>query len=199
MPAGLAQAQYEEIVSRARPAVVLVAIETNQGVATGSGFVVDSRGFIVTARHVVEDANRVIVLTSDSRQQQATLVRYSTIFDAAVLKIDGIGLPTLPTGDSNTVRQGQEVLVLGYPFATVLGAQSVTVTRGIVSALRSAEGLIQIDAALNPGNSGGPVLNTRGDVIGIAVAGVRGGQLLNFAVSINLVRTILADLSAVPV
>lgn len=194
-------AQYETIVNRAKPSVVLIAVERvgARNMVTGSGFFVDPRGYIVTARHVIEGANRVVVLTSDGKQLPAIIVRYSTLFDGAVLKVEGIGFPALTFGDSDTVRQGQEVLLLGYPRVDVLGAESVTVTRGIVSALRPGEGLLQIDAALNSGNSGGPVLNARGEVIGIAVASIRSGQLLNFAVASNLLRTIATNLNPVAI
>jgi len=137
------------------------------------------------------------VRTSDGVVRPAGLVQFSRLFDAAVLKVNGAGFAALPMGDSNTVRQGQEVLVLGYPLPTQVGFEDVTVTRGIVSALRSTQGTVQIDAAINPGNSGGPVLNLRGEVIGVAVARVertaqgRPVQQINYAVLSNLVRTIL--------
>lgn len=194
-----AHAQYEELVGRARPAVVLVGVETSRGFTTGSGFFIDPAGYIITARHVIEDARRVVIMAADGRQLPAIIVRFSDLFDAAVLKVDGSGFPVLRFGDSDAIRQGQEVLVLGYPLATVLGAESMTVTRGIISALRPAQGLLQIDAALNPGNSGGPVLNLRGEAIGLAVATLRGGQLLNFAIASNLARTLTVDLSPVAI
>lgn len=194
-------AQYEAIVNRAKPSVVLIAVDRagSRNTVAGSGFFVDPRGYLVTARHIIEGATRVVVLTSDGKQLPAIIVRYSTLFDGAVLKVEGIGFPSLTFGDSDTVRQGQEVLVLGYPRVDVLGTESVTVTRGIVSALRPGEGLLQVDAALNPGNSGGPVLNARGEVVGIAVASVRGGQMLNFAVASNLLRTIATNLNPVAI
>lgn len=194
-----ANAQYEAIVERARPSVVLVAVETQRGLATGTGFFIHADGYIATARHVIENANRIVVLTPDGRQLEAIVITYSNVFDSAIIKVEGAGYPVLPFGDSDSVRQGQEVLVVGYPFATRLGRESVTVTRGIVSALRPSEGLIQIDAAINPGNSGGPVLNSRGEVIGLAVARLREGQLINFAVAANLVRTLTTQLSPVAI
>jgi hypothetical protein len=199
-----AWAQYEDVVAHAKPAVVLIVNEMSQGAAVGTGFFIDAGGYIVTNRHVIEDANRLTVLTPDGKRLPASVVRYSNNFDAAIIKVAGAEFPTLPFGDSEVVRQGQEVLVLGYPGGFVPGMQSVaevTVTKGIVSALRPAAGLIQIDAAINPGNSGGPVLNRNGEVIGVAVSrlekmpGGRPVQQINYAVAVNLVRTLAVDLN----
>jgi hypothetical protein len=198
-----AWAQYEEIVARSKPAVVLIVNEMTQGSTGGTGFFIDANGYIATNRHVIEDANRITVLTPDGKRLPAWVVRYSTVFDAAIIKVIGVGFPTLPLGDSDTVRQGQEVLVVGYGGGFVPGMQSVaevTVTRGIVSALRPAAGLIQIDAAINPGNSGGPVLNRSGEVIGVAVSrleklGDRPAQQINYAVAVGLLRTLAIELS----
>jgi hypothetical protein len=191
-------------VAHAKPAVVLIVNEMSQGAAVGTGFFIDVGGYIVTNRHVIEDANRLTVLTPDGKRLPASVVRYSNNFDAAIIKVAGSEFPTLPFGDSEVVRQGQEVLVLGYPGGFVPGMQSVaevTVTKGIVSALRPSAGLIQIDAAINPGNSGGPVLNRNGEVIGVAVSrlekmpGGRPVQQINYAVAVNLVRTLAVDLN----
>jgi hypothetical protein len=182
---------------------VLIINETSSGTGAGTGFFIDANGYIATNRHVIEDANRITVLTPDGKRLPAWVVRYSTVFDAAVIKVTGAGFPTLPLGDSDIVRQGQEVLVIGYGGGIVPGMQSVaevTVTRGIVSALRPAAGLIQIDAAINPGNSGGPVLNRGGEVIGVAVSrleklGDRPVQQINYAVAVGLLRTLAVELS----
>jgi hypothetical protein len=188
-------AQYEAIVQRVRNSVVLIGVNTSKGFASGSGFLITGDGYIVTARHVIEDAMKITVLTLDGREAQASVIRYSDIFDAAVIKIDGVGFPFMSFGDSDGVQQGQEILVFGYPFSSMLGRDTVTVTRGIVSAIRSGQGLIQIDAALNPGNSGGPVVNLRGEVIGVAVARIRGGEAVNFAVAGNLARSLTTQLT----
>ncbi len=199
-----AHAQYEDVVAHAKPAVVLIFNEMSQGAAFGTGFFVDAGGYIATNRHVIADANRLTVLSPDGRRLPAWVVRYSNNFDAAIIKVAGTEFPTLPLGDSDSVRQGQEVLVIGYPGGFVPGMQSVaevTVTKGIVSALRPGAGLIQIDAAINPGNSGGPVLNRNGEVIGVAVSrlekisGDRPAQQINYSVAVNLLRTLVVDLS----
>jgi hypothetical protein len=189
-------AQYESLVSQVDPAVVFIEV-TKPGIGTslGSGFFIDTNGYILTARHVIEGADSVAVRTAAGRQLTAAIVNYSATMDAAVLKVDGTNFPVLHIGNSESVRQGQEVLVFGYPRGYVLGAESVTVTRGIVSALRSQEGLIQLDAAANPGNSGGPVITASGDVVGVLVGGVSNSQGLNFAVAMNSVRDLTAQLS----
>lgn len=194
-----ALAQYEAIVQRVRGSVVLIGVNTPRGFASGSGFLISGDGYIVTARHVIEDATKITVLTLDGREAQGSVIRYSDIFDAAVIKIDGLGFSFLNFGDSDGVQQGQEILVFGYPFSNVLGRDTVTVTRGIVSAVRPGQGLIQIDAALNPGNSGGPVVNLRGEVIGVAVARLRGGEAVNFAVAGNLARSLTNQLTPTPI
>lgn len=200
-PAGSAlRAPLEALVEQARPAVVLIVVEQPQRMVSGSGFLISADGYIVTARHVVEDASRVLVLLWNAPQWLvASVVRYGSTVDVAVLKVQGKQLPFLRFGDSSRVREGQEVLVLGYPFVSVLGREAVTATRGIISAVRSSQGALQIDAAMNPGNSGGPVLNSQGEVIGVAVAGVRGGQGVNFAISSNTVRPLTERLTSTPI
>jgi hypothetical protein len=145
------------------------------GEGHGSGFVYDSSGFILTNHHVVEGATEITITLADKRSFPATVVDYvrkeeyagadfQTAIDVAVLKIDASELPTLSLGDSDLLRQGQEILVFGYPGG--VGTDEVSVSRGIVSALRS--GWIQTDASLVPGNSGGPVVDRLGRVLGLA-------------------------------
>lgn len=174
-------------------------VETGRGRSSGSGSFIDPSGYIVTNRHVIEDANRISVQIPDGRVLSAITVRFSELFDVAILKVDGSGFPVLTLGDSDSVQQGQEVIVIGYPRASALGSETATVTRGIVSALRPAQGYIQLDAALNPGNSGGPVLNRRGEVVGVAVSSLREATLVNFAVASNLARTLATRLTAVAI
>ncbi len=107
--------QYEDVVAHAKPAVVLIYNEMSQGASVGTGFFIDAGGYIATNRHVIADANRLTVLSPDGRRLPAWVVRYSNNFDAAIIKVAGTEFPTLPLGDSDGVRQGQEVLVIGYP------------------------------------------------------------------------------------
>jgi len=138
----------------------------------GSGFIVSADGFIVTNAHVVENAEEINVRLNDKREFKAKVIGADTRSDVAVIKIDGTNLPTVKIGDLSKVRVGEWVIAIGSPFGF-----ANTVTAGIVSA-KSRENLsgdpnldavpfIQTDVAVNPGNSGGPLLNMRGEVIGI--------------------------------
>lgn len=191
------EAQYEGVIARAKRAVALVTVRTQERKVTGTGFFIDPHGYVLTARHVIEDAISVQVAVWNGKTFQATIVGFSASLDAAILKVNGTGFPTLPLGNSDKAQIGHEILVLGYPYATSLGTESITATRGIISGLRARRQLIQIDAALNPGNSGGPVINLRGEVIGIAVAGA--GQLINIAVAINGIRPLIDRRKPVPI
>lgn len=138
--------------------------EQNRGV--GSGFVIESNGYILTNAHVVEGATTIYVTLPDKREFKAKLIGADKRTDVALVKIEATGLPRLPIGDSSRVRVGEWVLAIGSPF----GLEN-TVTAGIVSAKSRDTGdylpFIQTDVAVNPGNSGGPLLNTRGEVVGI--------------------------------
>jgi len=138
----------------------------------GSGFIVSQDGFIVTNAHVVENAEEITVRLSDRREFKAKVVGADTRSDVAVIKVEGTGLPVVKIGDTSKLRVGEWVIAIGSPF----GFQN-TVTAGIVSA-KSRENLagdpnldaipfIQTDVAVNPGNSGGPLLNMKGEVVGI--------------------------------
>lgn len=166
----------EDLIERAKPAVVLVEVTKSSGIhARGSGFIYAPSGFIVTNHHVIEGATEIAVTVPGRGRYPATVVDYirheefqgrdlRTDIDVALLRIDVASLPVLPLGNSDTLRQGQELLVLGYPGG--VSTEEVTVTRGIVSAMRP--GWVQTDAAIEPGNSGGPVLDRDGRVIGMA-------------------------------
>ena len=138
--------------------------EADRGV--GSGFIIESNGLILTNAHVVEGANTIYVTLTDKREFKAKLLGLDKRTDIAVVKIEARDLPKLPLGDSSRVRVGEWVLAIGSPF----GLEN-TVTAGIVSAKSRDTGdylpFIQTDVAVNPGNSGGPLLNMRGEVIGI--------------------------------
>ena len=156
-----ASAEIADMVSRVRAGVVRIVGPT----ASGSGFVVDADGYVLTNEHVVAGQPRVTVVFEDGTRLSARVVAADAPRDIALLKVEPTrSLTVLPLATGT--REGEEVVALGYPLN--LGA-SVTVTTGIVSALRTFNGVsyVQTDAAINPGNSGGPLLNLRGEVVGM--------------------------------
>jgi len=173
--------------------------------ALGSGFVIDKAGHIVTNYHVVRGANTIQVSFSNNERFKARLVGVDPSTDVAVLKVDvkSRALKALPLGDSDSVRVGDEVIAIGNPFGL-----DRSVTAGIVSAVQrrieapnrlSISHVIQTDAALNHGNSGGPLLNAQGEVIGvnaqIETGGVSDGNVgIGFAIPINTVKDVVAGL-----
>ena len=166
----------------------------------GSGVIVDPAGRILTNAHVVGRQTAGITVTlPDNREFEATLVGRDEMTDIALLQIDASGLPTLPWGDSSTLRVAEWVLAVGNPFQL-----NQTVTLGIVSAVgrdnlgvARYEDFIQTDAAINPGNSGGALVNARGELVGINTAifsDSGGSQGVGFAVPSNLARRVMRDL-----
>src|SRR5450830_764890 len=153
----------------------------------GSGFIISADGYIMTNSHVVEGASEVYVTLTDKREFKAKIIGSDTRTDVALLKIDGSNLPRLVIGDSDKIRAGEWVLAIGSPF----GLEN-TVTAGIISAKARDTGdylpLIQTDVAVNPGNSGGPLINLKGEVIGInsQIYSRSGGFMgISFAVPID--------------
>ncbi len=191
-----AWAQYEDIVARAKSTVVLIVNETSQGTVTGTGFLFDSNGYIATSRYIVEDANRLTVLTAEGKRLPAWVARHRNDFTAAIIKVPGPDFPTLPLGDSDSVRRRQEILVLGYPFlgpAPIQFIPQVTATIGIFDLQ------IRTNVELDPGNNGGPVLNDRGEVIAIVSTPLDIFQeqrsKWKFKVDINQFRAFAVDVS----
>ena len=173
---------------------------------SGSGVIFDPGGYIVTASHVVENANAVTVTLDDGRQFEAEVMGTDRLTDLAVLKIGGSGFPTAPLGDPSRVRVGDWVIAIGNALALPGGP---TVTVGVISALdrefrvRSdlqLYGLIQTDASINPGNSGGPLLNLRGEIVGVNTAIARGDlegrevEGIGFAIGMETVDPVIQQL-----
>ncbi len=168
----------------------------------GSGVIVDRRGYVVTNHHVIEDAEQIKVTLPDGRVFAARLVGADPVTDLAVLKIDGTKLPVATLGNSGALRVGQPVIAIGNPLWIEGGP---TVTAGVVSGLgRSLEqpglpmlhNLIQTDAAINEGNSGGPLVNRAGQVIGINTAIIPSAHGIGFAIPTSTLRPVLRELVA---
>ncbi|OGK76725.1 MAG: hypothetical protein A2X52_04715 [Candidatus Rokubacteria bacterium GWC2_70_16] len=163
---------------------------------SGSGFVIRQDGYIVTNAHVVADAERIQVRLADGRRFDARLIGQDNRVDLALIKIEATGLPVAALGDSNRLRVGEFVLALGHPFGL-----EQTVSFGIVSRKGAplqvaAPGFdfIQTDAAVNPGNSGGPLVNMAGEVVGVNSMAARNGSI-GFAIPVNLVKGLLPQLA----
>lgn len=177
------------------------------GSGSGSGVIVSSEGYIVTNNHVIQDASEIEVILNDNSKYTATVIGTDPSTDIAVLKIDAPGLRPISIGNSDDLRVGEWVLAVGNPFNL-----TSTVTAGIVSAKARninllsdrtsnanvpIESFIQTDAAVNPGNSGGALVNTRGELIGIntAIASQTGSYTgYSFAVPVNLVNKVMRDI-----
>jgi len=162
----------------------------------GSGFIISQDGFILTNNHVVEGANEIFVTTTDGKEYPAQVIGADARTDVALIKIDGKNLTPLPIGDSNSLKKGQWVLAIGSPF----GLDS-TVTAGIVSAINRDTGeylpFIQTDVAVNPGNSGGPLLNLSGQVVGVnsQIVSRSGGFMgISLAIPIDEAMRVVAQL-----
>src|SRR3954453_14499953 len=162
-----------QIYDRSKDAVAYITSKTPEGVATGTGFAISKDGYLVTNDHVIAGASSVTVKVGDGRAQQARVGGADALSDIALLKIDTSGAPlaTLALGDSQAVNVGDPVFAIGNPYGL-----DRTLTTGVVSALQRSidspngfaiSNVIQTDAALNPGNSGGPLLDEFGRVIGV--------------------------------
>ena len=207
---GSANQPIVQIAAAASPAVVTITASggsgRNSGTSIGSGMIVSSDGYILTNRHVIATGGTLTVQLPDGRKFVGTVLGTDPANDVAVVKIDATGLPTVTLGDSDKLQIGQLAVAIGDPLGTFAG----TVTTGIVSGLgRSIDvrdsqtgagvhltGLIQTDAAINEGNSGGPLLNSSGQVIGIDSATDPNAQGIGFAVPINTAVALLNQVKA---
>jgi len=202
-----------ETVASASPSVVSIVISKNlpvyelefigikyQEVGSGSGFIVSEDGLIVTNKHVVSDKKAdYTVFTQDGKKYAAKVVALDPVQDLAIIKVESdVKFPAITLGDSNGIKIGQGAIAIG----NALGEFSNTVSVGVVSGLgrtvsassqtgsfsETLENIIQTDAAINAGNSGGPLLNLRGEVIGVNTAMAQGAQSIGFAIPINIAK-----------
>lgn len=192
----VANASIPDTVLKQKMAVVTIYILDKDGVdiASGSGFIIDSKGLIATNYHVIskviEEKNIFVIVRMEdgTLRYVESILLYDEINDLAILKIDGgkSDLPKIKLATEIT-KQGQDIVVIGSP----LGLET-TVSTGIISGIRE-KGLIQITAPISPGSSGGPVLNLRGEVIGITTFIIVGGQNLNFAIPIKYLSALMSE------
>lgn len=176
--------------------------QTQKGTSMGSGFIIDSNGYIVTNAHVVGDGKyqKITVSLIDGSTEQGDVLWYDTTLDLALVKINRTGLPTVELGDSDELKVGEPAVAIGNPMTLDLER---TVTQGIISGLNRAiafengtviEPLIQTDASINEGNSGGPLFNAEGKVIGINTAKMSTAEGLGFSIPINTAKPIIEQI-----
>ena len=224
---GSMESPFVSVVDKALPAVVFIDVRKKVGAgseeggddvfrmfdqtprrqqrapSSGSGFIVDSKGYVLTNNHVVRDADDIEVTLNDKRTFKATVVGADAETDVAVIKIDGPNLPSLPLGDSDQLRVGDWAIAIGNPLGMLKGS----VTVGIISARGRSnlnifggtpqfQDFIQTDASINFGNSGGPLCNIQGEAIGINTAINPSGQGIGFAIPINLAKHVADQLIA---
>jgi S1-C subfamily serine protease len=183
-----------EVARKVAPAVVTIEVVGQSGRGIGSGFILSSDGKIATSLHVIREMKTGrIQLANGERFDSFSVLAFDERRDLAILQVPGFDLPALELANSNEVQVGEPVLVLGAP----LGLQG-TVTVGVVSAIRDRDGykIIQTDAAASPGNSGGPLVNAKGQVIGVVDFKRTDVENGNFAVPINYARAMLRNLTS---
>lgn len=200
-----------QIIEEASPAVVTVAVDTltfdyekgfiDQEDGIGSGFVVDPDGLILTNQHVVSDetSDYSVILPGEEEAIVVEKIYRDNTNDIAILKVDKTGLAALKLGDSDTLKRGNLAIAIGNPFGDLEGTatvgyitglnRDVTAGSGFFGTVTHYEGVIQTDAAVNPGNSGGPLLNSAGEVIGVNFATTEGADNISFAIPINRVKS----------
>ena len=183
-------ADFSDIIEESIPSVVTIKTD----VAQGTGFIIHKDGYIVTNAHVLAGGREIYAVTSDQKVYEAKFYGYSLDLDVALLKILGT-YSALELSDSNEVQVGEKVIAIGNP----LGLQ-FSVTEGIVSNLHmkgtnNLDAYIQTDAALNPGNSGGPLINKQGEVIGMNNFKIGGSEGLGFALESNYIKQVINEIA----
>ncbi len=196
-------------IQKVSPAVVTVAtlkvirenfFDTMPLRGLGSGIIFDSNGGILTNHHIVDEADRVEVITVDGKKFQGEVLGSDAMSDVAVVRVDGENLPAVKLGDSDKIVVGQIAIAIGNPYGFLLPGPTATV--GVISGLKRHihienhmyEDLIQTDASINPGNSGGPLVDSSGFVVGVNTANIPFAQGIGFAIPINAARKIAKEI-----
>ena len=186
---------YEKI----NPAIVCIDSHVKDGISCGTGCIIDKSGIILTSAHVVDDGKNLVVTTSNGHDYSAKLIKtFGENKDIAILKIDTpTDLKTVKLGNSEKIKVGQKVLAIGNPFGF-----NGTLTQGIISRIDYSKNRIQTDAAINPGSSGGPLLNRNGEIIGINQAIYNPDNNISnigigFAIPINTIKEYLQEFNLI--
>jgi len=182
---------FSGIIEQSVDSIVTIITDTSQG----TGFIIHPEGFIVTNAHVLTNANYANVITADKQTIRASLIGLNSVLDIALLKIPG-NYQELKLGNSDNVKVGEKVIAIGNPLGLQFSA-----TEGIISALdrvgpNRLPAYLQTDVALNPGNSGGPLINKKGEVIGINNFKLGGFESLGFALESNFVKTTINQITS---
>lgn len=192
------KSRLERLIATSRRSLVFVqAPVSSMGTHEGSGFIATTQGHILTNYHVIEDADEIFIRLESGVRKRARILSYQEDDDLAVLKIEGGGFAPLKLGDSRTASVGQQILVMGYPLGSRLGSE-FSANQGMISSIRENGEIIQCDVAVNPGNSGGPVLSVeRGEVLGIIVAKIsevedKVVEGIGFCIPINKAKRLLS-------
>ena len=198
----VAQVVPQSVVGVTAAVIQQSLMGTTEGQSVGSGFIVTTDGYIVTNQHVVADSTSITISLDDGGTYPGKLIWSDSNLDLAVVKIEKTDLPVVTLGDSNAVKVGETVIAIGNPMGL---NYERSVTAGIVSALNRslmvdsnlvAEDLIQTDATINAGNSGGPLCNGKGDVIGINTYKNYQAEGMGFALPVNILRPIISKIVA---
>lgn len=200
---GIQSLSTPELVELLTPSIVQIAVNLGRGQGVGTGVILDEEGLILTNWHVVEGAQTITVAFEDGTVAEGELFRRDTQLDLAIVRVTGqYGLKPATFGDSDALRIGEDVVAIGHALGLRGGP---TVSKGVVSALDRTivgevggdlTGLVQTDAAINEGNSGGPLVNMFGEVVGINTAKINIGDRIGFAININAAKTAAYSLIA---
>ena len=191
-PPSAAPGALSELVEQLEPSCVWLHYQQGGGTVSGTGFVIDDQGHIITNAHVVAYTDAPAVMTYQHQSFRGRVLARSTTEDLALVQADlPRDLPAVRLGNSDTIRLGEEILVMGFPVGLM---SKVSVATGIVGSLRTEENRIQLSMAINPGNSGGPVISrATGEVVAVVVSKHARAEGMGFAIPVNSVKQFLSE------